>query len=223
MRILVIEDNEKLAASLVRGFTQEGYAADAVHTGEAGQERLRMQADDYDVVILDVMLPGKSGVQVCADARMEGIMTPILLLTARDTVEHKVQGLDAGADDYLVKPFSFTELLARVRALARRPRSTLPPELTVGEFRLVPATQEVFRAGEKLPVTLTEFRMLEYFMEKPGMVLSRQNLIDHLWDFSFNPLSRVMDVHINNLRSKIGDPHGDIIQTVRGLGYRFVA
>ena len=145
------------------------------------------------------------------------------MLTARDTVQDKIIGLDSGADDYLVKPFSFEELLSRVRALSRRPRAVLPPTLNVGEFTLNPATQEVFRDKKKINLTLKEFRLLEFFMSKPDEVINRQQVIDHLWDFQFNPFSRVVDVHINNLRNKLKNNHGTPIETIRGIGYRFRA
>ncbi len=220
MRILVVEDNQKLADSLIRGLTQEGYAADYLLNGEEGEKRLLMNHTDYDIVVLDINLPGKSGLEVCRSLRDKGMTVPIIMLTARDTTTDKITGLDTGADDYLVKPFSFEELLSRVRALSRRPRSALPPMLEAGNLLLNPATQEVFQDGKKLDVTLTEFRMLEFFMNKSNEVINRQQIIDHLWDFQFNPLSRVMDVHINNLRNKLKNDHGTTIETVRGIGYR---
>lgn len=219
MRILVIEDNQKLASSLVRGFTQEGYAADFVLNGEDGEKRIVTSQNDYDIVVLDVALPGKSGIEVCHSLRKQGIMTPIIMLTARDTVKDKITGLDSGADDYLVKPFSFGELLSRVRALSRRPRNTLPPNIEVGDLILKPSTQEVFRGKKKIELTLKEFRILEFFMMHPNVVITRQQITDHLWDFEFNPLSRAMDVHINNLRNKIGNKHEATLETVRGVGY----
>lgn len=223
MRILVIEDNQKLADSLTRGFTQEGYAADYLLNGEEGERRLMVSHNDYDVVVLDVTLPGKSGLEVCRTLREQGIMIPIIMLTSRDTVEDRITGLDSGADDYLVKPFSFGELLSRVRALTRRPRASLPPDYVVGDLVLKPSSQEVFKAKKKIDLTLKEFRLLEFFMSKPGEVVNRQQIIDHLWDYQFNPLSRVIDVHINNLRNKLGTKHGTILETVRGLGYRLKA
>ncbi|MBA3788883.1 response regulator transcription factor [Patescibacteria group bacterium] len=221
MRLLIIEDNVKLAESLKRGFEQEGYAADTVPDGIEGEKRALLGKMDYDLLILDIALPGKDGISIARSLRERAVMTPIIMLTAKDTVSDKVQGLDSGADDYLVKPFSFEELLSRVRALSRRSRETLPPELIVGELTLKPASQEVYLAGKKIPLTLKEFRILEYFMQHPGEVLGRQKIIDHLWDFSFNPLSRVMDVHINNLRNKLQKHDESItIETVRGIGYR---
>ena len=220
MRILVVEDNQKLADSIVRGLRQEGYAADYVVTGTDGERRLLINQSDYDLAILDVTLPGKSGIEICLTLRDREIMIPIIMLTARDTVEDKILGLDSGADDYLVKPFSFEELLSRVRALSRRPRVSLPPELTVGELVLKPSTQEAYLRDKKMDLTLKEFRILEFFMTYPDQVLSRQRIIDHLWDFDFNPLSRVMDVHINNLRNKLKNTHGTTLETIRGVGYR---
>jgi two-component system OmpR family response regulator len=223
MRILVIEDTQKLADSLTRGLRQEGYAADYLVNGEDGERRVIMGQNEYDLIILDVSLPGKSGIEVCRSLREKKIMIPIIMLTARDTVEDKIVGLDSGADDYLVKPFSFEELLSRVRALSRRPRAALPPDLEVGNLILKPATQEVFLGSKKIDLTLKEFRLLEFFMKRPDEVINRQEIIDHLWDFQFNPFSRVMDVHINNVRNKIKSTHGTTLETVRGIGYRLRA
>lgn len=220
MRILIIEDNQKLADSLSRGLRQEGYAADYLTNGEDGERRMFMSHGDYDLVVLDINLPGKSGIEVCHSLRKKEIMTPIIMLTSRDTIEDKIVGLDSGADDYLVKPFSFEELLSRVRALSRRPHTTLPPDLHAGDLVLKPATQEVFQNGKKLDLTLKEFRLLEFFLTRSNEVINRQQIIDHLWDFDFNPLSRVMDVHINNLRNKLNSKHGTTIETIRGIGYR---
>lgn len=220
MRILIIEDNQKLADSISRGLRQEGYAADYLINGLEGEKRILMNQSDYDVLILDISLPGKNGIDICATLRERQVMIPIIMLTARDTVQDKVLGLDSGADDYLVKPFSFEELLSRVRALSRRQRTTLLPELHVGELILKPSAQEVYLGDKKMDLTLKEFRILEFFMSHPDQVLSRQKIIDHLWDFHFNPLSRVMDVHINNLRNKLKNKHGTTLETIRGVGYR---
>jgi DNA-binding response OmpR family regulator len=224
MRILIIEDNKKLAQSLKRGFEQEGYAVDALYDGLEGERRIVLNHADYDLCVLDLALPGKGGIDICRTLREKGIATPIIMLTAKDTVEDKIIGLDSGADDYLVKPFSLEELLSRVRALSRRPRTSLPPELVVGELVLRAASQEVFLAKKKIDLTLKEFRILEYFMQHPDVALSRQQIIDHLWDFTFNPLSRVMDVHINNLRNKLHRHDQNVtIETIRGIGYRLSA
>ena len=223
MRVLVIEDNQKLADSISRGLRQEGYAADYLTNGLEGEKRILMNQSDYDLLILDITLPGKNGIDICLTLREKQIMTPIIMLTARDTVQDKVLGLDSGADDYLVKPFSFEELLSRVRALSRRQRTTLLPELHVGELRLKSSAQEVYLGDKRMDLTLKEFRILEFFMSNPDQVLSRQKIIDHLWDFHFNPLSRVMDVHINNLRNKLDNKHGTTLETIRGVGYRLRA
>lgn len=220
MRILIIEDNQKLADSLARGLRQEGYAVDILLNGEDGERRMLVSHHDYDLVVLDINLPKKNGIEVCAAVRAAGIMTPIIMLTARDTVQDKITGLDTGADDYLIKPFAFEELLSRVRALGRRPRLTFPPDLVLGELTLRSSNQEVFLGRKKVDLTLKEFRLLEFFMTKPNQVISRQQIIDHLWDFEFNPLSRVMDVHINNLRNKLKTHHGIALETIRGIGYR---
>lgn len=221
MRILVIEDNQKLADSITRGLRQEGYAADYLTDGLDGEKRILTQRNDYDILVLDVSLPNKNGIEICSSLRAQGIMIPIIMLTARDTLEDKVLGLDTGADDYLIKPFAFEELLSRVRALARRPHTTLSPDLQVGTLTLNPGSQETFIGKQKMNLTLKEFRLLEFFMTRPGEVLERQTIIEHLWDFQFNPLSRVMDMHISNLRNKL-DSHKNAptLETVRGLGYR---
>ena len=224
MRILIIEDEEKLAKSLKRALEGEGYAVDYRLDGIEGERHMSLNHRDYDLLLLDVMLPGKDGIAVCDSLRHNDIMTPIIMLTARDATEDKILGLDCGADDYLVKPFSFAELVSRIRALARRPRLTLPPTLETGSLFLNPATQEVWCGGKKLELTLKEFRLLEFFMARVNDAVSRQDLIDHLWDFAANPLSRVVDVHVNNLRNKIALHCDDIsIETVRGIGYRLRA
>ncbi len=221
MRILVIEDNKKLADSISRGLRQEGYAADYLLDGLEGEKRMLVSHNDYDILILDLMLPGKDGLEICANLRVNGIMTPIIMLTAKDTTSDKIVGLDSGADDYLIKPFSFEELLSRVRALGRRVRTTLLPNLKVGELILNPSKQEASIGKNKVNLTLKEFRILEYLMAHPDQVVTRQKIIDHLWDFNFNPFSRVMDVHINNLRNKLEkQKNGPILETIRGVGYR---
>ncbi len=221
MRILLVEDEPKLARSIARALEEEGYAVDVEKDGLAADRRLSVHHGDYDLVILDLLLPGKDGIALCRDARERGIVTPVLMLTARDAVEDRVLGLDCGADDYLVKPFAFVELLSRIRALGRRPRAAHAPVLRVGSLALDPATQEARCDGHTLPLTLKEFRLLEYFMGRPHEVVSRQDLFDHLWDFAANQLSRVVDVHVNNLRAKLIKHCDDVsIETIRGIGYR---
>jgi len=223
MRILVIEDEEKLAQSLKKGLERSGYAVDYLLDGEAGERRLEVSHGDYDLIILDLMLPRKNGFEVCQSVRARGITTPILILTARDMMNDKVNALDAGGDDYLVKPFSFDELLARIRALLRRPVAGLTAELCVADITLKPASREVTRGGKKVALTLKEFELLHYLMRHPGEVLNREDIYTHLWDFADNSLSNTIDVHVKNLRKKLGDhDHHDkkLVETVRGVGYR---
>ena len=219
MKILVIEDNTKLANSLKLGLEQEGYAVDLLFDGEMGEKRLETHRDMYDLVILDIMLPGKDGIAVCGAWREKNIITPVLMLTARDTTGDKVLGLDAGADDYLIKPFEFSELLARLRALLRRPQALVSEVLLVGPLILDSAKKHVALSGRPLVLTLREYRLLEYFMRHAGQVLSRDQILSSIWDFSFDSFSNVVDVHVKNLRKKLG-AYGKHLQTVRGLGYR---
>ena len=219
MRVLVVEDEPKMAGLIRRGLSEEGYSADIAATGD---DALWMaQATDYDSIVLDVLLPGMNGFDVCRQLRKAGTWTPVLMLTARDSVEDRVAGLDAGADDYLTKPFSFAELLARLRALARRPATERPTVLEVGDLRLDPATQQAWRGETELQLSTKEFRMLEVFMRRPGHVLSRLHLLEHCWDYGYENRSNVVDVYVRYLREKIDRPFGlKSIETVRGAGYR---
>ena len=219
MRALVVEDEQKMAALLRRGLVEDGYAADVAGTGE---EALRMaRAIPYDAIVLDVMLPGLGGFDVCRQLRSSGIWSPVLLLTARDGVDDRVVGLDAGADDYLTKPFSFAELLARLRALTRRGLSERRTVLEVGSLRLDPATRQVWRKDVQLELSAKEFALLETFMRRPGHVLSRIDLLDHAWDYGYESRSNVVDVYVGYLRAKIDRPFGlRSIETVRNAGYR---
>jgi DNA-binding response OmpR family regulator len=221
MRVLIVEDEEKLALSLKKGLEKSGYAVDYLLDGEAGERRLKTRHQDYDIVVLDLMLPGKSGFEVCRSLRDQGVTLPILVLTARDTVSDKVEALDSGADDYLVKPFSLEELLARMRAIHRRPNTVLEKELRVRDVVLNPNTREVHRGEEKINLTLKEFELLAYMMRHPNQVLNREDIFLHLWDFADNSLSNTIDVHIKNLRKKLGDKdHDRLVETVRGVGYK---
>jgi DNA-binding response OmpR family regulator len=221
MRILIVEDEEKLAQSLKKGLEKEGFAVDYIMDGEAGERRIIVSHKDYDLIILDLMLPGKDGFEICRDVREQQITTPILVLTARDATEDKVNALDAGADDYLVKPFSFEELMARVRALLRRPEQALPNELVVKDLHLDTTTRKVTRKGREISLTLKEFNLLEYLMRHADQVLTREQILDHLWDFAFDSFSNVVDVHVKNLRKKIdGNHHEKLLETIRGVGYR---
>ena len=222
MRVLVVEDEKKLGELLGRGLREEGYAADLADRGE---EALWMaHAVSYDAIVLDVMLPGTDGFEVCRRLRRDGVWTPVLMLTARDAVDDRVGGLDAGADDYLTKPFSFEELLARLRALTRRAPIERPPVLEVGGLRLDPAAHRAWRGDRELDLSAKEFALLELFMRRPGITLTRTQLLDGAWDIAFESRSNVIDVYVRYLREKIDRPFGcDSIETVRGVGYRLRA
>ena len=222
MRILVVEDEPKLAAVIAKGLTQKGYAVDTIHDGQEALTRLLVHGKDYDLVLLDLMLPTKSGSEICTEVRAHGVTVPIVILTARSETEHKVQLLLSGADDYVVKPFSFDELLARIQAILRRPSESVPTVLEVGNIKLNPATHQAWHGGEELQLTLKEFSLLEYFLRHPNEVINREDLLTHLWDFNYEAFSNVVDVHIKNLRQKLdreGEP--SLLETIRGIGYRF--
>jgi two-component system, OmpR family, response regulator len=219
MRVLVVEDDQGMSRVLQRGLTEEGYVVDVCTDGaEAGWGVRELP---YDAVVLDVMLPDLDGFEVCRRLRGAGVWSPVLMLTARDSVEDRVAGLDSGADDYLVKPFAFAELLARLRALARRGETDRPAVLVVGDLRLDPATREVTRASQPISLSAKEFALFETFMRRPGEVLSRFHLLEHAWDFAYENRSNVVDVYMRRLRRKIDEPFGrDSLETVRGAGYR---
>jgi two-component system, OmpR family, response regulator len=219
VKVLVVEDELKMASLLLRGFRNNGDAADVARTGEdAGW---MAAAAEYDAIVLDVMLPGRDGFATCAALREAGVWTPVLMLTARGSVEDRVRGLDVGADDYLVKPFSFAELLARLRALVRRGDRPRPTVLKVGALRLDPATRQVWRGRSELELTAKEFALLEAFMRRPGQVLSRDQLLEEAWDIGYDNRSNVVAVYVNYLREKIDRPFGTrSLETVRGAGYR---
>jgi two-component system OmpR family response regulator len=218
MRILVVEDDAKLGPLLRRGLSDHGNAADLTPSGE---DALWMaQAHAYDAIVLDLMLPGLDGFETCVQLRGNGVWTPVLMLTARDAVEDRVRGLDAGADDYLTKPFSVAELRARLRALVRRGAAERPAVLEAGELRFDPATRQVWRKGVEIALAAKELAMLELFMRRPGQVISRFELLEHAWDMAYENRSNVVTVHIRRLRKKIGR---DAIETVRGTGYRLRA
>jgi two-component system, OmpR family, response regulator len=222
MRVLVVEDERKLGELLRRGLGEEGYAADLADRGE---EALWMaQAVSYDAIVLDVMLPGADGFEICRRLRGNGVWSPVLMLTARDAVDDRVSGLDAGADDYLAKPFAFEELLARLRALTRRAPAARPPVLEIGDLRLDPAAHKAWRGDQELGLSAKEFALLELFMRRPGVTLSRTQLLDGAWDMAFESRSNVIDVYVRYLREKIDRPFGrDSIETIRGVGYRLRA
>jgi two-component system OmpR family response regulator len=219
MRVLIVEDELRMASLIRRGLAQEGLSVDVAMSGE---EALWMApATEYDAIVLDVMLPGISGFETCRRLRTNGVWAPVLMLTARDSVEDRVAGLDMGADDYVVKPFAFAELLARLRALVRRGDPERPSVLEVGELRLDPATRRVWRRDTEIKLSSKEFAVLETFMRRPDEVLSRLHLLEHAWDFAYDNKSNIVDVYIRHLRRKIDRPFGRAsLETVRGAGYR---
>jgi heavy metal response regulator len=218
MRILIVEDEQKMSAFIKRGLEEEGAAVDVAADGEDGL--FQALNGNYDLIILDISLPRLDGLEVCRRLRRERVTTPILLLTARDSVEMKVSGLDSGADDYLTKPFAFAELLARLRALNRRNRAEVNMRLEVGDLKLDPLTRRVTRGGRLIQLTSKEFALLECFMRHPDQVLSRTILAEKVWDETFDAFTNVIDVYVNYLRNKIDrDFSPKLIHTVRGAGY----
>lgn len=222
MRILLVEDEPNAARMLAKGLREETYAVDLAPDGEQALEQAH--ANDYDLVILDVMLPRKNGFQVCKELRDSGSAVPVLMLTARDALEDRVHGLDAGADDYLSKPFEFAELLARVRALLRRRPALYREVLTVADLSVDTTKRRVSRDGRELDLTAKEFALLEYLMRRAGELVSRADISEHVWDQSYDPFSKVIDVFIQRLRKKVDDSHSlKLIRTRRGEGYVLTA
>jgi len=220
MRILVVEDEVKMAGLLKRGLEEEGYAVDVANTGANGL--WAATENEYDAIVLDLMLPDLSGLEICRRLRRDGRWMPVLILTARDGVPDRVAGLDAGADDYMVKPFAFSELFARLRALIRRGAGERPAVVMVDDLLLDPASRSVSRAGTSIELTAREFALLELLLRHPGEVLTRTRILEHVWDFAYDGGSNVVDVYIRYLREKVDRPFGrHSIETVRGSGYRF--
>ncbi len=218
MRILVVEDEKKVASFIKKGLEEEGYAVDVAADGEEGLATALTRV--HDLIILDIRLPKLDGLRVLRMLRQDDVTTPVLLLTVRATIEDKVLGLDAGADDYLTKPFAFQELVARVRALLRRRAEAEPTILQLGDLTLDPARRTVSRGGEKLDLTPREFALLDYFMRNPGRVLTRTMIAEHVWDYSFDTSTNVIDVYVNYLRKKIDAGRvPKLLHTVRGVGY----
>jgi two-component system OmpR family response regulator len=214
MRLLLVEDDAKLASAVCRGLRAEGYAVDHAPDGEAALADAHVW--HYDAVVLDLMLPRRDGVEVCRTLRERGDGVPILMLTARGAVDDRIRGLDAGADDYLAKPFAFGELLARLRALIRRGPSERPPRLTVGDLVVDPARHAVTCAGEPVELTTREFSVLEYLARRPGELVTRAELLDHVWDANYDGSTNIVDVYVGYVRRKLGAPR---IRTVRGAGF----
>jgi DNA-binding response OmpR family regulator len=224
MKILLIEDDEILVKALKTALEKEAYTVDFFTNGEDAEKRIMHHHEQYDLIVLDWMLPDKAGVDICQSVREKGIHTPILVLTGKEKTEDKVQALNAGADDYLTKPFSSDELMARVRAILRRPKATVPVRLAVKDIVLDSTTRRVFRGDKEIILSLKEFGILEYLMRHSNQVVSRDELLEHVWDFAFDSFSNIVDVHITNLRKKIQNSEKEtIIETVRGVGYRIKA
>jgi DNA-binding response OmpR family regulator len=219
MRILVVEDNRRLSNSLKMSLEDDGYAVDSAYDGVAGQELAEMTP--YDLIILDIMLPGRDGLEVCHNLRAARINIPIILLTALDTVDDRVKGLDSGADDYLVKPFAINELRARLRALLRRESSDKTGLLTIADLVLDPASHQVTRNGKTIDLTSKEFSLLEYLMWHPNRLITREMAQNHIWSYDYDGASNVVDVYIRRLRRKIDEPFAiKLVETVYGIGYR---
>jgi DNA-binding response OmpR family regulator len=217
MRILLVEDNEKLAGHVRTMLQRDSYSVDSAYDGEEGERRARGSA--YDLILLDIMLPKKDGVSVCKALRADDITTPIIMMTARGEVDERVQGLDSGADDYLVKPFDMKELLARVRALLRRPTESIGETLSAQDIIMTTSSRRVTHAGTVLTLTAKEYAVLEYLLRNKGRVITRDDLLSHCWDFAYDPLSNITDAYIKQLRKKLNDTHEQYITTVRGAGY----
>lgn len=221
MTILVVEDEYKITRFIQRGLEMEHYTVDVAYDGEEALNKISV--NDYDLIILDLMLPKKDGIEVCKEIRDKKISTPIIMLTARDTVEDRIKGLDQGADDYVVKPFAFGELLARIRALLRREKTVKRSVLQIADLILDPATHEVTRAGKQIHLTSKEYRLLDYFMRRPGQVCTRTMIGEHIWGYNFVDQSNVIDVSVSNLRKKVdGGFPVQLIKTVRNVGYKIV-
>ena len=219
MRILVVEDEKVLAETLKKGLEREGFAVDYLTDGEIAKRRISLYNKEYDLVVLDWMLPSKDGLQVCREIRELKIKIPILMLTARSGVDDKISALNEGADDYLSKPFSFEELEARIRALLRRPTQFIYSALEVGNIKLDASKHQVFVGDKEIKLTAKEFSLLEYLMRNNGIVVSRDQILDHLWGFDFDSFTNIVEVHMKNLRTKLENGGSNSIETIRGAGY----
>jgi len=219
MRLLLVEDQKKMVTYIKKGLESKSFSVDFAYDGQEG-EKMAVYGE-YDLIILDIMLPKKDGIEVCRLLRKSKINTPILMLTARDGIEDRIIGLDSGADDYLAKPFAFGELLARIRALLRRPPSKDPEIFKAQDVTVDSSTLEVRKGSQILNLTLKEYSVLEYLLRNKGRVLNREQIIDHCWDFAYDSFSNIVDVYIKRLRKKLDDKNEKYIETVRGLGYKF--
>jgi DNA-binding response OmpR family regulator len=218
MRLLLVEDDVRISRFVAKGLREQSYAVDVVSNGN--DALYQAEINDYDVVILDVMIPGLDGFETCRALRAEGKRTPVLMLTARDGVDDRIKGLDSGADDYLTKPFEFGELLARLRALLRRPSELRPPQIVVGNLTLDTSAQTVKRGNTSIPLTTKEYALLEFLARNAGRVVGRAEIAEHVWDETFDPFSNLIEVYINRLRRKLGDDAAKpMLQTRRGSGY----
>lgn len=222
MQILIIEDEVRLAQTVKRGLKQNGFSVVMIHDGQEGLEEVEVNHQSYDLIILDIHLPHKNGIDICRAIRSQNIKIPIIMLTAQDTVLEKVEGLNSGADDYLVKPFSFMELLARIKSLLRRPATVLLTKLTASRVSIDPTNKETWCDNNLVSLTSREFALLEYLIRNKGRVVPREELLSHVWDQSFDPASNVIDAHMANLKKKLNSHSTDdsIIKTIRGSGYR---
>ena len=225
MHLLIVEDEERLARALKKGLEHKGFAVDWLAESDKALNRILLYRNEYDLIILDLMLPGIGGAAITESVRKENVTTPIIILTARNETEHKVDLLNKGADDYVVKPFSFEELLARINSTLRRPTTAQAVVLKVGPIEMDTSTRTVRKDGAEIPLTLKEFSLLECFMREPGMVLSREKLFDHVWDFNALSWSNVLDVHMKNLRKKLNNDadRSKLFETVRGVGYKLAS
>jgi two-component system copper resistance phosphate regulon response regulator CusR len=218
MRILLVEDEPRVANFVAKGLRERSYAVDVAGDGEAALYQTEINI--YDLIILDVMLPRRDGLEVCRELRERGVKTPVLMLTARDAIDDRVEGLDSGADDYLIKPFDFKELLARVRALLRRAQELRPAVLRIADLTLNTVNHTATRAGRRVALTAKEYALLEYFASHPGRLLGREEIAEHVWDENFDPLSNVIDVYVRRLRKKVDEGFDrTLIHTRRGAGY----
>lgn len=218
MRLLLVEDDERISRFIAKGLRENAYAVDVATSG--ADALYQAEINTYDLVILDVMIPEKNGFEVCREIRAKGMNLPILMLTARDAVEDRIEGLDTGADDYLTKPFEFGELLARLRALLRRQSKILPSKIKIGNLEIDTSAQKIWREGEEIQMTAKEYALLEYFARNAGRVIGREEISEHVWDENFDPFSNLIEVYVNRLRQKIDENSASsLIQTRRGVGY----